>query len=213
LPQNKNKKKGFWQETIETVVVAVVLALLIRTFFFQVFYIPSSSMEPTLDIGDRIIVNKILFGIPNPLYGIFERPTMLMNIPNPLYKVHLPYDETKYIYSFNRNPKRYEIIVFRYPLDPGRDFIKRVIGLSGDKVELRKGMLFINGKNQQESHSMFADDNDFGPVTVPQDHLLMLGDNRPNSSDGRVWGFLPLKNIVGKASLIIWPLNHFGFIS
>ncbi len=212
MTQDKKRKKGFLRETVETIVVAIVLAFFIRTFFIQVFYIPSSSMEPTLNIGDRIIVNKIVFGIPNPLFGIYERPTMLMNIPNPFCKIRIPSDEIKFIYSFNHSIKRYEIIVFRYPLDPGRDFIKRVIGFPGELIELKVGMLYINHKKQEEIHTMYGDNKDFGPIIVPKDHLFMMGDNRPNSSDSRIWGFLPKKNIVGKASVIIWPLNRLGFV-
>ena len=162
----------------ETILVALALALIIRAFFFQVFWIPSGSMEPTLDINDRIIVNKVSFHF--------------------------------------RQPKRMEIVVFRgvASLDGSKkDLIKRLVGLPGETVEVKRGIIHINGSPIEEKHSMNQDYSDFGPVTVPTDSFFVMGDNRPASADSRFWGFLPSKNLIGPAFLRIWPLPKFGLFS
>ncbi|MFC1517056.1 signal peptidase I [Candidatus Margulisiibacteriota bacterium] len=232
-------KKGPLAETIETIVVAVLLALFIRAFFFSVFYIPSGSMIPTLKIRDRLIVNKMIYGLPNPLQESVFKKKILFIFPNPFYKSTSGLCQRKYIIPFKRMPQRMEVVVFKAPLssqvnhiqiykDPrtgqitttrffnpakaGSDYIKRVIGLPGDILQLRQGILYINGKKIEETHTFYADQANFGPIQVPEDHYFMMGDNRGNSSDSRVWGFVPKANIVGKAQLLIWPLTHFGFI-
>lgn len=161
----------------ETIIVALVLALIIRAFFLQVFWIPSGSMEPTLDISDRIVVNKVVFHF--------------------------------------RHPQRFEIVVFRQvpAMDKEkRDLIKRVVGLPGETLEVKKGLIFINGSPVEEKHAMNQDFANFGPVTVPADAYFVMGDNRPASADSRYWGFLPQKNIIGPAFLRIWPLTRFSLI-
>lgn len=160
----------------ETIVVALVLALIIRAFFLQVFWIPSGSMEPTFDINDRIVVNKVAY--------------------------------------FFRPPKRLEVIVFRQvaPADvPKKDLIKRLVGLPGETLELKNGVIHINGSPIGEKHTLNQDFANFGPVKIPADSFFVMGDNRPASADSRYWGFLPRKNIIGPAFLRIWPLTKFGF--
>lgn len=152
-----------------------MLAIVIRTFVIQVFYIPSASMQPTLLIQDRIVVNKFIYRF---------KPT-----------------------------ERFDIIVFKFPGEPARDFIKRVVGLPGETVALKKGKLYINHVWIEETHPLKIDQDDFGPVTVPPDHYFVMGDNRANSSDSRFWGFLPKHLILGKAFLRIWPLPRFGPLS
>ncbi|HEX3032383.1 MAG TPA: signal peptidase I [Bacillota bacterium] len=172
---DKPKEKGFWAESLEALVIAAILATIIRVFLYQPFYIPSGSMEPNLKPGDRIIVNKFL-------------------------------------YRFTE-PKRGDVMVFKYPKDPDRDFIKRVIGLPGDVVELRDSQLYINNQRVDEPYlpkGLVVPD--FGPVTVPKDSYYMFGDNRNNSEDSRVWGEMPKENIRGKASLLYWPLTRFGLV-
>lgn len=160
-----------FREIIESVLIAVVLALIIRFFLFQPFFIPSGSMEPTLTIGDRIIVNKI-------------------------------------IYRFSE-PKRGDIVVFKYPVNPKRDFIKRLIGLPGETVEIKNSNVYINGKIiKQPWLPANLEYPDFGPVKIPQGNYFMMGDNRNNSEDSRYWGNLPQKNIIGKAMFIYWPFNR-----
>jgi signal peptidase I len=172
-------KKSWVREWVETIIVALVLALIIRTFIIQVFYIPSGSMVPTLKIRDRIIVNKFIYKL--------------------------------------RDPKRFEIVVFKYPYprpdEPRRDYIKRIVGLPGDSIQVKNGVVFINGVKLREDHPINRGSSDYGPFQVPDDGYFMMGDNRPNSADSRVWGYLPRDHVIGPAILRIWPLNKFGFLS
>lgn len=172
--RGKGQKSSFI-EILESVVIAVVLAALIRIFIFSPFYIPSGSMEPTLQIGDRIIVSKLNY--------YFEEPS------------------------------RGDIMVFRFPLDPSRDFVKRVIACGGETVAVRNSQLYINGKPVDEDYLpgdlQFPD---FGPVKVPEGSYFVMGDNRNNSDDSRRWGPVPQEYIVGKAIFIYWPLNRIGLL-
>jgi signal peptidase I len=187
-------KKSTVREYFESIVIAVILALFIRTFVVQAFKIPTGSMENNLLIGDHLLVNKFVFG---PSATSLER-------------VLLP------IGTVNRR----DVVVFKYPEEPDRDFIKRVIGLPGDTVELRAKKVYINGAPLEEPYVHFIDpprsDSDFyeitsldvreryGPVTVPPGQYFVMGDNRDNSQDSRYWGFLPREFIKGKALVIYW---------
>jgi signal peptidase I len=181
-------KKSVVREYFESLVIAVALALFARTFVFQAFKIPTGSMENNLLIGDHLIVNKMVF---SPAATGLERAL-------------LP----------SRPIARGDIIVFKYPKEPERDFIKRVIGLPGDRLELKKKRIYINDKPLDEpyvqllmpppSESGRSDDVrvDYGPVTVPAEQYFMMGDNRDNSEDSRYWGFLPASYVKGQALFI-----------
>lgn len=179
IPNPKSKLR----ENIEAIVIAVILALFIRTFVVQAFKIPTGSMEDTLLVGDHILVNKFIYGVKIP----FNRKTIISV----------------------ESPQREDIIVFISPLD-GRDFIKRVIGIPGDVIEIKKKQVFINGEafgikeyeKYENSDNRYRDN--FGPVTVPQESLFVMGDNRDNSNDSRFWGFVPMQDVKGKAFLIYW---------
>lgn len=185
-------KKSTIREYFESIVIAVILALFIRTFIVQAFKIPTGSMENNLLIGDHLLVNKFVFG-PTPL--AIGRAVL------PVRPIH-----------------RRDIIVFKYPDEPERDFIKRVIGLPGETVELRNKKVYIDGKPLDEPYVHFLAPPSpdyqeitsldvrerFGPVTVPPDHYFVMGDNRDNSQDSRYWGFLPRNYVKGKALLIYW---------
>lgn len=162
-------------EVLESLLIALILAVVIRVFVFEPFYIPSGSMEPTLLKGDRIIVSKLSYRIGEPRRG--------------------------------------DIIVFKYPRDPSRVFVKRAIGLPGETVELKGSHLYINGRLVAEDYLpeglRFSD---FGPVRVPAGCLFMLGDNRNSSDDSRVWGFLNERLVIGKAVAIYWPLDRLRLI-
>lgn len=174
-PERKKKHGMFFGEILESVAIAVILAVVIRFFLFQPFYIPSGSMEPTLKPGDRIIVNKLI-----------------------------------YRYS---QPKRGDIIVFKYPRDPQRDFIKRVVGLPGETIEIKDSIVYINNNEiPQPFLPPGLQFGSFGPVEIPEGSYFMMGDNRNNSEDSRVWGTLPSENIVGKAMFIYWPLSRIGTV-
>ncbi|MBC8419950.1 MAG: signal peptidase I [Desulfobacterales bacterium] len=186
------RKKSVFREYAEAAVIAIILALLIRTFVVQAFKIPSGSMEPTLLVGDHILVNKFLYGIKIPFIN----------------EVLIPISE----------PKHDDVIVFIYPVDKSKDFIKRVIGLPGDRIEILDNKIHINGKPYKDSHGYYSDagrrspgseeKSHFGPVTVPKDHLFVMGDNRNHSYDSRFWGFVPLDSVKGKAFIIYWSWPH-----
>ena len=176
MEEKEDQKHGmYFGEIIESVAIAVILAVVIRFFLFQPFYIPSGSMEPTLKPDDRIIVNK-------------------------------------FTYRFSQ-PKRGDVMVFKYPRDPKRDFIKRVVGLPGENLEIKDSVVYINKKAVPQP---FLDPGlrfgSFGPVDIPDGNYFMMGDNRNNSEDSRVWGTLPRENIVGKAMFIYWPLSRIGLV-
>jgi signal peptidase I len=187
-------QKSTLREYFESILVAVVLALFVRTFVFQAFKIPTGSMKPNLLVGDHLIVNKFIFA---PAATGLERMLLPM-----------------------RPIERGDIIVFKFPNEPERDFIKRVIGLPGDTLELKNQTVFINGQPLMEpyAHYIFpaaaegqADPHDprrkFGPVTVPDGHYFMMGDNRDDSEDGRFWGFLPQSYVKGRALFIYWSFD------
>ena len=187
-------KKSTAREYFESIVIAVILALFIRTFVVQAFKIPTGSMEENLLIGDHLLVNKFVFG-----------PTA-----TPIERGLLPVGRIR----------RGDVIVFKYPEEPDRDFIKRVIGLPGETVELREKRVYINGKpldepyvhflqppgQNSEFHEVTSFDvrERYGPVTVPPTHFFVMGDNRDNSQDSRYWGFLPRDYVKGKALVIYW---------
>jgi signal peptidase I len=187
-------RKSTLREYFESIVIAVILALFIRTFVVQAFKIPTGSMEETLLIGDHLLVNKFAFA---PTETAVERGLL------PIGTI-----------------KRRDILVFKYPEEPDRDFIKRVIGLPGETVELREKKVYINGtpldepyvhflappSSNPELHEVTSFDvrERYGPVTVPADHYFMMGDNRDNSQDSRYWGFLPREYIKGKSLVIYW---------
>jgi signal peptidase I len=184
----KKKNKSGLRENIEAVIVAIVLAFFIRTFIVQAFKIPSGSMLPTLQIGDHILVNKFIYGVNVPFTG-----SVLIPI---------------------KDPQTNDIIVFKYPEDPKLDYIKRVIGVAGDTVAIRNKKIFINDQPFEDTYGVHRDVNvlsaaigprdNFGPVTVPPGKLLVMGDNRDNSYDGRFWGFVDLDAVRGKAFFIYW---------
>jgi signal peptidase I len=185
LPGKKTKRKSVVREYAEAIVIAIILALFIRTFVIQAFKIPSGSMKPTLLVGDHILVNKFIYGIKLPFTD----------------KILISIDE----------PERGDVVVFKFPLDTRKDYIKRVIGLPGDRVELVDKQLLINGRPTEDpnaSYSLSGNMRKYGPVTVPDDHLFVMGDNRDESSDSRVWGFVPRPYLKGKAFLIYWSWDR-----
>ena len=218
-------QKSLFKEYLEALAIAVVVALVLRTFVFQAFRIPTGSMKDTLMVGDFLLVNKFVYGIrtPDRINGID------IEIPH----IRLP--------AFKK-PKRGDIIIFEYPRDPSVDYIKRCIGLPGDTVEVRNNNVYINGraegeqtlvgkeydpveeatffcyKIKRQGNSSYtirhrADGwsklSSFGPVVVPSGHYFMMGDNRDNSSDSRFWGFMPQENILGKALILYFSFDKY----
>ena len=188
-------KKSALRENIEAILLAIVLALFIRTFIVQAFKIPSGSMKETLLIGDHILVNKFLYG------------------------VKLPFVSTTII-SY-KEPQRGDIVVFKFPEDPDKDFIKRVVGVAGDVVEGRDKKIFVNHEPLNHDYGIHKDSriipgniqprDNFGPLVVPEKSLFVMGDNRDHSYDSRFWGFVNLKSVRGKAFLIYWSWDKSNF--
>ncbi len=174
------------KEQVKSILSALIIALFIRTFIVQAYKIPSGSMIPTLVVGDHILVNKFIYGIKIP----YLRKTII-----PVSK-----------------PKRGDVIVFSFPLDPSKDFIKRVIGLPGDTIEIIGKKVYINGKLYKDEHAYYDGGKvlveRFGPVKVPEWGLFVMGDNRNHSYDSRFWGFVPLSYVKGKAMIVYWSWPH-----
>ena len=193
--------KSTLREYFESVCVAVILALFVRTFVVQAFKIPTGSMENNLLIGDHLLVNKFVFA-----------PTL-----TGLEESLLPIDPIR----------RGDIMVFKFPEDPTRDFIKRVIGLPGETIELKGKTVYVDGKPLEEPYVRFFPDamlseasiagtdprRQFGPVTVPADNFFMMGDNRDNSEDSRFWGFLPRSYVKGKALFVYFSFGDANGLS
>lgn len=180
-PEQKEAHQGEnpWIEALKTIGLSAVLAFGIRTFVAEARYIPSGSMLPTLEINDRLLIEKIS-------------------------------------YRF-REPDRGDIVVFSPPealkeQNFNQAFIKRVIGLPGDQVEVRNGQVYINGQLIEEDYIQEAPEYEYPAAVVPEDHYLVLGDNRNNSYDSHYWGFVPESNIIGRAAVRFWPVGRVGVI-
>jgi len=182
------KRKSTVREYTEAILIALLLALFIRTFVVQAFKIPSGSMLNTLLIGDHILVNKFIYGIKNPFNGNTWIPV--------------------------KKPARGDIVVFKYPINPSQDYIKRVVGVEGDQIEIKNKKVYVNGKPQDHSYAIFLDNkilppgqqnrDNMAPITVPAHSLFVMGDNRDNSYDSRFWKFVDLKAVKGKAFIFYW---------
>ncbi len=182
-----NKKKRIW-EYAKAIITALILAMLIRTYIIQAFKIPSGSMTPTLLIGDHILVNKFLYGTKIPFSG-------------------------KRVFMFKK-PERGDIIVFKCPENPSKDFIKRVVAAEGDVIESKNKIIHVNGSKVNEPYARHTDSSmrpvgieprdNFGPVIVPKNKYFVMGDNRDQSYDSRYWGYVDIKDVKGKALILYW---------
>ncbi|HTY45638.1 MAG TPA: signal peptidase I [Patescibacteria group bacterium] len=184
--QFDGKKKSALREWVESIVIAFMLAMVIRAFVVQAFKIPTGSMRTTLIEGDIILVNKFIYGAKVPFTN-WNLPAL-------------------------RDPKRGDIVVFIYPENPKKDFIKRLVAVEGEAVEIKNGTIYINAKPLDEplfSKRYYYNRGGFAKegqkLVVPKDSFFVLGDNSISSQDSRYWGFVPRKNILGKAMLIYWP--------
>lgn len=183
-PDKSQNKSSLWhrvKENSTTVLIALVLAFLIRVFIAEPRYIPSESMYPTLETGDRLVIEKVE------------------------YKFHAP--------------DKGDIIVFHPPeklrilgYEPNQAFIKRAIALSGETVAVKEGVVYVNNQPLAEDYIAAPPQYDLLPITVPQGQLFVMGDNRNNSNDSHVWGFLPAENVIGHAVFRFWPLQRIGTV-
>jgi signal peptidase I len=186
-------KNRFFKEYVEPIVIAILIALFIRAFVVQAFKIPSSSMEPTLQVGDYILVNKFIYGI------------------------RIPYSDkifggSKKFFEWKK-PQRGNVIVFIFPKDRTKDFIKRVIGTEGEKIEIIHNKIYVNDKLVDDPWGRFtmprSSIEDYGPVKVPGGSLFVMGDNRDNSQDSRFWGFVKINEVKGKAFIIYFSWDGY----
>jgi signal peptidase I len=173
--------KSTLREYFESIVITAVIALFVTTFVVQAFKIPTGSMESNLLIGDHLLVNKFVFGIYDGVWGRF-----------------MPYKDLK----------RGDVIVFKYPRNPDVAYVKRLIGLPGERVEMMGRKVYINGVALEETYTQYIDAGSvyehYGPFIVPEGHYFAMGDNRDNSQDSRFWGYVPRENIIGKGLTIYW---------
>jgi signal peptidase I len=187
--------KGKLRENIEALVIAVILALFIRAFVVQAFKIPSGSMQNTLLIGDYILVNKFIYGVKIPFTKITVIPV--------------------------KNPRRGDIVVFKFPKDPSKDFIKRVVAVGGDTIMIRDKRVYVNDELQEEDYAVYTDGrilpssgvygttrDNLAPLKVPEGKLFVMGDNRDESNDSRFWHFADVSAVKGKAFIIYWSWNR-----
>ncbi len=178
IKRKRIKKEAF--DWFKSLLWAVAIALVVRFFFIGNFKIPTTSMVPTLKVGDRLLSNNIIYRI--------------------------------------RPPKRGEVVIFKYPEEPKRDFVKRMIGLPGEKVMIKDGRIYINGEEVKDEKIVvryYYSEGYYGnetEVKIPQGSYYVLGDNSINSKDSRYWGFVPEKNLIGKALFTYWPPWRMGFI-
>jgi len=192
--KGRGRSKSVLREYAEAIVIAVILAVFIRTFVVQAFKIPSGSMKRTLLVGDHILVNKFTYGVQIPMTD-------------------------RQIFHFS-DPQRGDIVVFRYPVDPGKDFIKRVIGLPGDSVRIEDKQVFVNNELLVEPYVQHTDDrilpasvsprDNMDTLVVPENSLFVMGDNRDESYDSRFWDYVELNEIKGRAFIIYWSWNRGG---
>jgi signal peptidase I len=192
------KRTPFWVELPFLIVIALVIAVLIKTFLVQTFFIPSGSMEHTLEIGDRVMVNKLAYGS-----GMPDRGDIVVFMP--------PWGDTQESEPFFSAVVRHigESLGLRSP--DIEDLIKRVVAVGGETIEIRDNQVFVDGVPIDEPYLYPGTDMpDFGPVTVPEGNVFVMGDNRNHSKDSRVFGAIPADSIVGKAFVRIWPLGRIG---
>jgi signal peptidase I len=190
----KNSSKSLLREYAEAIIIAILLALVIRAFVVQAFKIPSGSMKNTLLVGDHILVNKFVYGIKLPILN-------------------------KELLHF-RDPERKDIVVFRYPVDPSKDFIKRVIGLPGDTVRIQDKKVYVNDQLLVEPYVVHSDPrilpasvsprDNMDSILIPPHSLFVMGDNRDESFDSRFWKFVDMDELKGEAFIIYWSWNGDG---
>ncbi len=193
------RQKSVVREYAESIIIAILLALLIRAFVIQAFKIPSGSMKPTLQVGDHILVNKFIYGI----------------------KLRIPFTALNYTLIPISSPKRNDVVVFIFPKETNKDFIKRVIGLPGDTVQIKDKKVYINNQPLTDSHGTFTDQriipemeqprDNTGPIVIPSNMFFVMGDNRDESYDSRFWGFVDQKQILGQAFIIYWSWDRAEF--
>ena len=204
--------KSIWREYAEAIIIAMLLAFTIRVFVVQAFKIPSGSMIPSLLIGDHILVNKMAYGFQLPENCEFD----LSFPPMTCYS-------SKLLIEFDK-PEHGDVIVFRYPEDEQKDFIKRIVGKPGDTIQIRNKIIYVNGKPLDDKvwtqridpgiiDGRITPRDNLNPITVPADSYFVMGDNRDQSLDSRFWGYVKMHKIKGRAFLVYWSWKGQGSMS
>jgi signal peptidase I len=218
---------------ISTIFVAILIATFIKEFFMEFQLVPTGSMIPYILEGDRLLVSRLSFGLQNPLFNAKKKRTIMLLAKNPLYKKDIPFSTNQYIYKRDYSLSRYDIVVFFPPEEPivgrkylfednnnlvtyfdspsliGEKYVKRILGLGGETLEIKKGHVYINGEKLEEDFPVRRNPiEDFGPMLIPENSFFVIGDNRMFSSDSRHWGPVPEENLLGKPLFIFWPLNR-----
>jgi signal peptidase I len=200
------KNMPLWQELPLLLIVAFCLAVLIRTFLFQAFFIPSGSMQNTLEIGDRVLVNKVVYDTRQPARGDI---VVFRGTDN--WASEVPQDQTNPNFLAKLGRTLGDLVGISEPGE--KDFIKRVIGLPGDTIEGRDGQILIDGRALKEPYTAKNSPmSDFPARKVPPGHFFVMGDNRGNSKDSRVFGPISKSLIVGRAFIRVWPLSHISLL-
>jgi len=189
-PHSSDHPKSRLRQNVESLALAILVALLIRSSVVEAFWVPSGSMLPTIQIGDHLFVNKLAYGL----------------------HVDVPFTTRTYVLKRWRPLQRGDIVVFVSPVDRNVDLIKRIVAVAGDTVEVRQKKLFIDGQPLTDPHATFTDQrnteaiprDNFGPVTVPEGKFFVMGDNRDQSYDSRFWGPVPIGDIKGLAVIVYW---------
>ena len=204
-PPPRKHRGSFWKELPVLIVIAFAIALLIKTFLLQAFFIPSASMEPTLKVGDRVLVEKLSYTFGEPDRGdvvVFEREVAgLVNAPP-------AEDEPFYVDIVNAFKE-----LFGFPTGSEQDFIKRVMAVGSDRIEGRDGTVYVNGEPVEEDYlPEGTETSDFSEVQVPEGMIFVMGDNRSNSDDSRSFGPIDANKVVGRAFVLIWPPSDVGTV-
>lgn len=196
----KVEKRSFWRAAGEILIfllIAAVIAVLVQSFFLKAFAVTSSSMSPTIQTGDRVMSEKVTYYFRDPKQGdviLFRYPPTAphaLTTSNPFYWPFERIAETLHLSNSLPSPP----------------FVKRVIATGGDTVEIKQGQVIVNGKKLAEKYKV-PDSSNMAPRKIPKGYLFVMGDNRPNSSDSRVWGLVSNRNVIGKVFLVWWPLGH-----
>lgn len=194
---NVSRMSRIARESLEAIVLAIIVFFIIQTSV-QNFKVEGSSMHPTLEEDQYLLVNKLVY---------FKIDLQRLSRAIPFWSVDKP-SERFAIHP----PKRGEVIVFRFPRDPGRDFVKRVVGLPGEQVEIREGIVYTDGRRLKEPYITNGDRSNMDRVRLKNNEYFVLGDNRSHSNDSRAWGPVPEENMVGKVWFVYWPVSNWSLL-
>jgi signal peptidase I len=203
----RRRKPSVFLRILTVVILAFLTASIIRAFMVQIYFVPSTSMEPALIVGDRVLVRKLTYAMVNPVWKIGKQSKLSPDVAK------LPIFTKRYVFVSTVKPQRSDIVIMKFPPkanEPVRTTVKRLVGMPGETIKIKKGVTYINGRAFREVRSVKKDNLDFGPYKVPANSYFVMGDNRASSSDSRTWGALPKENVIGIVLIRLWPFNTMG---